>query len=330
LKINGFSDVVEPPKPVNPPDLHIPLLIPWIQKLKLKIYSGDTEDDCYLCRDGGDLMCCDYCSKVVHESCWKQIGGFSQENLDGVVNEDVLLCDTCCIGVIDNLVASRNGNVVIGKDGYTAHAWRKDCKKWARDTQEYEAYEKERAKIMKAQERGGASAQKTKKPSMPKKVEVPENQQDNEDKSDEDKIPYTPASSKKGTPKSKSKSKSTKSKPKPKQTPDTMVRSVKQATSRLTRPQREAMVDEVCKGFYDPILTSDLSLESCPTGGPGGIMCCAKCSEGYIKLLDEGGTGLEGQVERVDFVKSWLAKEEEVLKKMEAEKKGSEGGENEL
>ena len=33
------------------------------------LFKGDHDDDCYICQDGGELVCCDYCSKAFHMQC---------------------------------------------------------------------------------------------------------------------------------------------------------------------------------------------------------------------------------------------------------------------
>lgn len=33
------------------------------------IFEGEHDDECYICYDGGELLCCDYCSKAFHLQC---------------------------------------------------------------------------------------------------------------------------------------------------------------------------------------------------------------------------------------------------------------------
>ena len=33
------------------------------------LFEGEHDDDCYICDIGGDLVCCDYCSKAFHLDC---------------------------------------------------------------------------------------------------------------------------------------------------------------------------------------------------------------------------------------------------------------------
>jgi hypothetical protein len=39
------------------------------KKVKLIPFEGEHDDDCYICYDGGELVCCDYCSKAFHPQC---------------------------------------------------------------------------------------------------------------------------------------------------------------------------------------------------------------------------------------------------------------------
>lgn len=39
------------------------------QKNPLVPFIGDHDNDCYICDDGGDLVCCDFCSKAYHLQC---------------------------------------------------------------------------------------------------------------------------------------------------------------------------------------------------------------------------------------------------------------------
>ena len=298
------------------------------------MYRGETEDECYLCGDGGDLVCCDYCSKVVHMKCWEEIGGFSQRDLDGVLNEDVLLCDSCCIGIADNMVMRRLGGEVVSKDGCTAKQWRMEVKKWANETMVYDAYteeqlKKEKKKKKKEREKGKEEALEememvsTGKPKPKKRGSDYDDHGLNPDlfaadSDDDDKVAYTPANKKKkATPKTVA----------PRSGSGSGSISTATVIKRMSDSQRERVVEEVCLGFYDPVLSSNLNLPICPTGGTGGLMCCKKCSDDYVETLGESDSGIKGQRERVEFVKKWLAKEEELLEKLEAEKiDGADGG----
>lgn len=33
------------------------------------LFKGEHDDDCFMCFNGGDLLCCDYCEKAYHLSC---------------------------------------------------------------------------------------------------------------------------------------------------------------------------------------------------------------------------------------------------------------------
>ena len=39
------------------------------QRANTKLFEGEHDDNCYMCEDGGDLVCCDYCEKVYHLGC---------------------------------------------------------------------------------------------------------------------------------------------------------------------------------------------------------------------------------------------------------------------
>ena len=36
---------------------------------KFKLFQGEHDDDCYICINGGELVCCDFCEKVFHMAC---------------------------------------------------------------------------------------------------------------------------------------------------------------------------------------------------------------------------------------------------------------------
>ena len=59
----------------------------WATELKMHIFEGASLDDCILCGDGGDLICCDYCPNVVHESCLGLKHTFS--------NNEAWVCNEC-------------------------------------------------------------------------------------------------------------------------------------------------------------------------------------------------------------------------------------------
>jgi hypothetical protein len=35
----------------------------------LQLFQGEHDDDCFICDNGGQLVCCDFCSKVFHKQC---------------------------------------------------------------------------------------------------------------------------------------------------------------------------------------------------------------------------------------------------------------------
>ena len=39
------------------------------QNKKKKLFKGNHDDECYICDNGGNLVCCDYCSKAFHLNC---------------------------------------------------------------------------------------------------------------------------------------------------------------------------------------------------------------------------------------------------------------------
>ena len=39
------------------------------KKKNLKLFEGEHDDDCYICENGGELVCCDFCPKVFHCAC---------------------------------------------------------------------------------------------------------------------------------------------------------------------------------------------------------------------------------------------------------------------
>ena len=36
---------------------------------KFKLFQGEHDDDCFICDNGGELVCCDFCEKVFHMAC---------------------------------------------------------------------------------------------------------------------------------------------------------------------------------------------------------------------------------------------------------------------
>ncbi|KAL9191156.1 hypothetical protein ACHAXT_000862 [Thalassiosira profunda] len=39
------------------------------EKETMPLFEGEHDDDCFMCGNGGDLLCCDYCSKAYHLPC---------------------------------------------------------------------------------------------------------------------------------------------------------------------------------------------------------------------------------------------------------------------
>ena len=37
--------------------------------IDIKLFEGEHDDDCYICYLGGELVCCDFCSKAFHPAC---------------------------------------------------------------------------------------------------------------------------------------------------------------------------------------------------------------------------------------------------------------------
>jgi hypothetical protein len=68
----------------------------WASDLKIHVFEGDYHDDCVLCGDGGDLICCEYCPNVAHQGCLGLRHTFS--------NNEAWVCDACK----DHIVVERS------------------------------------------------------------------------------------------------------------------------------------------------------------------------------------------------------------------------------
>merc|ERR1712176_914566 len=47
----------------------INIIMKWAKQLNLARYEGSSNDLCYKCLSGGNLMCCEFCNSVVHLKC---------------------------------------------------------------------------------------------------------------------------------------------------------------------------------------------------------------------------------------------------------------------
>jgi hypothetical protein len=60
----------------------------WATELGCERFDGDNASDCLLCGDGGDLICCEFCSNVQHAAC-------CQPPIEDVSTLDVWACLPC-------------------------------------------------------------------------------------------------------------------------------------------------------------------------------------------------------------------------------------------
>lgn len=72
------------------------ILQDWASELKIHVFQGDYYDDCLLCGDGGDLICCEYCPNVAHEGCLGLRHTFS--------NNEAWVCNACK----DHIIVARS------------------------------------------------------------------------------------------------------------------------------------------------------------------------------------------------------------------------------
>ena len=69
----------------------------WATQTQYMTFEGTHESDCFVCNDGGDLLCCQYCSKVQHGRChYPPITDSDAEELE------IWVCPACVkdLGVI--------------------------------------------------------------------------------------------------------------------------------------------------------------------------------------------------------------------------------------
>lgn len=60
----------------------------WATELGCERFDGDNAEECLLCGDGGDLICCEFCSNVQHAAC-------CQPPIEDVSTLDVWACLPC-------------------------------------------------------------------------------------------------------------------------------------------------------------------------------------------------------------------------------------------
>lgn len=63
------------------------LLQKWAVESNINVHKGSSSDECMICDDGGDLLCCEYCPNVAHQICV----GLKQD----LSEDEVWICDAC-------------------------------------------------------------------------------------------------------------------------------------------------------------------------------------------------------------------------------------------
>ena len=58
----------------------------WAKTMGLPQFNDEWADDCVVCKNGGDLLCCEYCQNVAHQGC---IG------CEGDLEDIVFICSEC-------------------------------------------------------------------------------------------------------------------------------------------------------------------------------------------------------------------------------------------
>ena len=75
------------------PPVLLPPLFAVADRRKIPRYDGGKgwDSECCLCGEGGDLLCCEYCNRVMHTDCFTKLGyfRFGEEGGDG---EDFMCC----------------------------------------------------------------------------------------------------------------------------------------------------------------------------------------------------------------------------------------------
>ncbi|VEU41273.1 unnamed protein product [Pseudo-nitzschia multistriata] len=85
-----------PPKPL-PPAIDVGALVDEIKSGRypsIKVFTGEHQDFCIVCKKGGTLFCCEYCSNVEHFSCIR-----TKYTLKEPEPDEDFMCHRC-IGVI--------------------------------------------------------------------------------------------------------------------------------------------------------------------------------------------------------------------------------------